>query len=101
MLCDTNPVSLRELVNYISEYLKGKKYAVRKTLPSVMFDLGTFVTGKIMKNDLWKARLELISKSWYYDSTDVEKDLGINFHNTIPFFQKTIDWYLQNKNKRA
>ena len=92
-IADRNPVSLEELVSFINYKLKNKKYPSWKKMPVLFFRVFNFIFKNIIKNELWKARIELISKSWYYDFTIAKKDLGITSHNTIPNFQYVIDWY--------
>jgi len=92
-VCDRSPVELKELVNFISQQLLHKDYPKIKTLPTFFFRLGEFTFDKIVKNELWKARFQLISKSWYYDPQPAMKDLKIVPKETIPNFSYVIDWY--------
>jgi nucleoside-diphosphate-sugar epimerase len=92
-IADKNPVPLKKLVDFISYQLKNKKYSSLKKMPTPLLQLLDFTFSNLIKNELWKARVELISKNWYYDVTPAEKDLDITFHNTIPDFQYVIDWY--------
>jgi len=54
---------------------------------------GEFVFDKILKNELWKARFQLVSRSWYYDPNPAMKALAIIPKETIPNFKYVIDWY--------
>jgi nucleoside-diphosphate-sugar epimerase len=92
-ICDCAPVDMRELVNFISEYLFEKKYPRFKSVPAVFFSIGAYITGSVLKNELWKARMELIGKSWYYDSKPVSNDFSLSPWTTIPAFSRVIEWY--------
>ncbi len=92
-LCDRSPVDLKDLVKFISQQLFHSNYPKIKTLPTFAFRLGEFVFNKILKNELWKARFQLISRSWYYDPYPAMKALAIIPIETIPNFKYVIDWY--------
>lgn len=92
-ICDKHPVELKALVNFISRELAQKNYPRIKTLPSVMFRAGEAFFDKIIKNDLWRARFQLISRSWYFDPKPAMKDLSVIPKETIPNFKYVIDWY--------
>lgn len=92
-LCDRSPIYLKDLVNFISQHLFHSNYLKIKTLPTFAFRAGEFVFNKILKNELWKARFQLISRSWYYDPYPAMKALAIIPKETIPNFKYTIDWY--------
>jgi nucleoside-diphosphate-sugar epimerase len=92
-LCDKSPVELKDLVNFISQELFHSNYPKIKTLPLFAFRTGEFMFDKILKNDLWKARFQLISRSWYYDPNPAMKALAIIPKETIPNFKYVIDWY--------
>ena len=92
-LCDKTPVELKDLVNFIAQQLFQTNYSKMKTIPTSVFRLGEFVFDKILKNELWKTRFQLISKSWYYDPQPAAKELAITPKETIPNFKYVIDWY--------
>ena len=92
-LCDRSPVNLKDLVNFISQHLFHSNYPKIKTLPTFAFRAGEFMFDKILKNVLWKARFQLISRSWYYDPHPAMKALAIIPKETIPNFKYVIDWY--------
>lgn len=98
-IADKNPISLKKLVNHINYRLKGKKYPSWKLIPKFIFDFFDFIFSNILKNELWKARIELISKSWYYDVTPAEQDLKFKAGDTISDFNYVIDWYKDFKKK--
>ena len=92
-LCDRSPVDLKDLVNFISQHLFHSDYPKIKTFPTFAFRAGEFVFDKILKNELWKARFQLISRSWHYDPHPAMKALAIVPKETIPNFKYVIDWY--------
>lgn len=91
-VADLEPVELKSLVDFIHLQLKGKKYPHWKRLPTFVFRTGEKMA-QLMKNDLWKARFELISRSWFYEVNSTGKDLGLAQGPTIPTFDKVIHWY--------
>lgn len=91
-VADFEPVELRSLVDFICLQLRGKTYPEWKRLPGLVFRLGEKIAD-LLNNDLWKARFELISRSWYYDVSSVGEDLGVVQPSTIPTFEKVITWY--------
>ena len=95
---DKNPVEICDLINFISQKLKGKNYPKIKTLPQVAFKIGKKFS-QLLKNEVWKTRFELISEDWYYDSKTAENDLQITPKETIPNFEYVINWYVKEKCK--
>jgi len=91
-VADFEPVELKSLVDFICLQLKDKTYPEWKRLPGLVFRLGEKIAD-LLNNDLWKARFELISRSWYYDVSSVGEDLGVVQPSTIPTFEKVITWY--------
>ncbi|MBN2017875.1 MAG: NAD(P)-dependent oxidoreductase [Candidatus Cloacimonetes bacterium] len=96
-IADRHPVSLKGLTHFINHELKNSDYPKWKKLPNFLSKLGLIIFSKLMKNELWTARIELISKSWFYDVTPAMKDLKIIPHDTVPAFSYVIDWYKQIK----
>lgn len=92
-ISDKNPVEIKTLVDFISKELYKKSYSKIKILPTLLFRFGEFTFGKILKNEAWKARFQLISRSWYYDPQPAITGLKINPKETIPNFRYVIDWY--------
>jgi nucleoside-diphosphate-sugar epimerase len=91
-IADKEPVKLTKLVDLINNELKGKDYLKNRTIDYRWFDLATSLAKKL-KNELWISRFELISKSWYYDTTPAERDLGLKSMNTFHAFPTIINWY--------
>jgi nucleoside-diphosphate-sugar epimerase len=92
-ICDKAPVALRDLVDFISQNLFQKPYPRLKTLPAIAFRIGEYLAGNILHNELWKARFQLISRSWYYNPELAAHDLHITPKETLPNFKYVIDWY--------
>jgi nucleoside-diphosphate-sugar epimerase len=91
-VADLEPVELKSLVDFICLQLKDKTYPEWKRLPTLVFRTGEKMAA-LLKNELWKARFELISRSWHYDVRSVGEDLGVVKPSTIPTFEKVITWY--------
>jgi nucleoside-diphosphate-sugar epimerase len=91
-VADFEPVELKSLVDFICLELKGKRYPGWKRLPILAFRTGEKMAA-LLKNELWKARFELISRSWHYDVNSVGENLGVVQPSTIPNFEKVITWY--------
>lgn len=89
---DKNPIEIYNLINFISQKLKGKNYPKIKILPKAFFRIGEKISD-LLKNKMWKTRFELISEDWYYDSTITEQELHISPKETIPNFEYVINWY--------
>ena len=93
-VADREPVCLRDLVDLISRRLKGRAYPRWKCLPGPVFDLASVAAGKLAKNEVWKARFELISKSWYYNVAPAQRDLKLDLADTLERFGYVVDAYL-------
>jgi nucleoside-diphosphate-sugar epimerase len=91
-VADLEPVGLERLVDFIHVQLKGTTYPRWKRLPSVAFRLGERVA-TLIRNELWKARFELVSRSWFYSAESVKTELGVDQPRTMPTFGKVISWY--------
>lgn len=95
-VADREPVQLHALVNFISRQVHGKNYPKFLTVDRLFFDLGERVA-RVLKNELFISRFELISKSWFYDVQDFHSQMEqsrIKAHFSIPDIQITIDDYL-------
>ena len=91
-VADLEPVGLKALVDFIHLQLKGTTYPRWKRLPRVAFRVGERAA-MLLRNDLWKARFELISRNWFYSVATVKSELGVDQSSTIPTFGKVISWY--------
>jgi nucleoside-diphosphate-sugar epimerase len=94
---DRAPVSMRELVDLISNQLKGQPYPGWKRLPAAAFDLACFLSGHVMRSEPWKVRFQLISQSWTYDVKPGQQDLGLDLADTLDRFGYVVEWYLNSK----
>lgn len=95
-IADVEPVQLKDLVNFIKRQLSGTNYSKWHTLDSGIFNIG-YLISSLLKNELWKSRFELISKSWFYQVRDSFQQLEIPTHFTIPDFDIIIKEYKKNK----
>ncbi|MCK9332971.1 MAG: NAD(P)-dependent oxidoreductase [Candidatus Cloacimonetes bacterium] len=96
-VADREPVELGALVNFISRQVHGKNYPSIFTIDRRFFAAGEKLS-RILKNELFISRFELISQSWFYDVQDYYAQMKISEikpHFTIPDFQITIDDYLK------
>lgn len=96
IITDKEPVLLSDLVNFIEKELCGSDNAGYKKISAFFFDLVTALF-RMIKNDLWVSRLELISQSWYYDTQKSITDLALKPVQTIPAFKMVVDWYKELK----
>lgn len=92
-VADKTPVSLKRLVNHISETLCGKPYPGWKIFPTALYRLAEFGFEHILKSDAWMTRVKLMSHDWYYDGTSAAQDLQISLKDTLPNFDYVIEWY--------
>lgn len=97
-VADREPVQLNALVDFISRQLHGKNYPRFLSLDRVFFYMGEHLA-RLMKNELFISRFELISKSWFYDVQEYHRMMQeeeIPAHFTIPGIQIVIDYYKGN-----
>ncbi len=94
IIADNHPVSLKKLADFINQELRGKEYPASRNIADSWFSLGEKIA-RLLKNELWISRFELISKSWYYDSDESLKEL--KHSETIPGFRSVIQWYKNNR----
>lgn len=92
IVADREPVRLRTLADAISMQLRGRPYPRWKTISKRWFEAGERIAG-FFDSELWKARFELISRSWFYDVRDTLTDLKIDHVQTVERFKHTVDWY--------
>ncbi|MCD4651796.1 MAG: NAD(P)-dependent oxidoreductase [Candidatus Cloacimonetes bacterium] len=92
IVADKEPVLLAELVKFISNQLHGADYPANREIQVKWFRLGEAIA-RTMKNELWISRFELLSRSWYFDTSEVYKQLDMQPEKTIPSFKTVINWY--------
>jgi len=92
-VADREPVQLNALVNFISRQVHGKNYPRTLVFDRLLFAWGEKIA-RWLKNELWISRFELISQSWFYDTSlyhEIAENAGIKAHFTIPEFKITIE----------
>ncbi len=95
-VADREPIQLQALVDFISRQLHGRNYPRLLMLDRVFFTWGERIA-RMLKNELWVSRFELISKSWIYDVHqfyELMEAQQTTPHYTIPEFKLTIEDYL-------
>lgn len=96
-VADRDPVELKDLVDYIYKQIKGRSYPKWKVVNQSLFAMGERLA-RLLKNELFVSRFELISKSWFFDVKDFYTIVHENqqkIYHTIPDIQITIEDYLR------
>nr|MBC8386070.1 UDP-glucose 4-epimerase [Candidatus Cloacimonadota bacterium] len=91
-VADKEPVKMLDLVDFISLELRNKPYPKSRVISLKYFEIGEKIA-EFLKNEKWSARFQLLSKSWYYETLDINKEFLLKSPETIPQFRKVIDWY--------
>jgi hypothetical protein len=63
--------------------LRNKNYSQLMYFDRKLFAIGEYLA-KLIKNELWTSRFELISKSWIYDCPGDLSLMGLKERFTIP-----------------
>ncbi len=92
-IADVEPIQLKDLVNFTSRQIHKRNYPQHLTIDNKFLRFGE-VCARMIKNEKWQARFELISKSWFYNVSDAYRDLDLPQHFTIPDFEIAIKNYL-------
>jgi dihydroflavonol-4-reductase len=95
-VADFEPVQLRDLVNFISRQLVNTNYPKYLSIDNGLLHLGEKIS-RMLKNELWVSRFELISHSWFYHVSEAYQDLELPFHYTIPDFRLVVADYKNTK----
>lgn len=82
---DKKPVSVYELVNIIHQHYYQQKMPSLINIPNFIYNIASYVF-KLIKNEKWLTRIQLISQDWYYDIQETEKAFGFSPVNTNEFF---------------
>ncbi len=98
-IADEKPVKLLELANFISNEIRGKEFPKKKIIAKKFFQYGETIS-RILKNETWISRFELISKSWFYDTNNSYHELSLKKINTIPDFKVVTNWYKSLKKSK-
>lgn len=91
-VADLEPVRQSDLVNFIYRQLYNKNYPEFIRIDNNLLRLGEKLA-RMIKNELWTSRFELISHSWFYQVHDAYETLDLPQHYTIPDFRLIIDNY--------
>jgi len=121
IVADYEKINLSLLVNHIYRVMKVQNFSISTisqdpsrtipfTLPSIKYPSNRVLPlcffhlliklAILLKLDLWVARLQLISQSWYYDVHDTYQHFQIEPSTTIPAFNSVIQWYQELNDKR-
>lgn len=95
IIADSEPIQLDSLVEYISKQLHGKSFPSNRIIPSFVFSLGRNLA-KVFQNELFVSRFELISQSWYFDTSNSYEDLPMGTSKTLDNFQEVINFYKES-----
>ncbi|PID58306.1 hypothetical protein CSB45_04365 [candidate division KSB3 bacterium] len=69
IVADAEPISLKRLADLIHQHYYGVDYPALFSIPNVVFN-GLEIAFRMMRNEKWRTRILLLSKSWYYDIQD-------------------------------
>lgn len=84
-VADKRPIESREMLDFISRFQKGGYIKV----PASIF----YIVGKITP-ETYKIKMDLISKSWYYDISKLKKAFNIVPPDTFQSLEKKyLGWY--------
>ncbi len=92
IVADKKPVNLLQLSNYISRKLKKQDLPKTRIVPTFLFRIGESVS-RMLKNELFVSRFELISRSWYYQVENTYESLDIEQVDSLDKFDSVINWY--------
>jgi len=90
---------MHDLVDLISDRLKGRPYPGWKVLPRRASNLACLVSEKVFGDEAWKSRFQLISQSWHYSIHGAQHDLGLDLPNTLDRFGDMVEWYLKSRRR--
>lgn len=99
IIADKNPVVFSQLVNHISIVLRKKDYPDSRTVFRHFFQKAEKIAS-FFKSEIWLSRIQLISKSWFYDVDDIYNDLYLKHYKTLSEFDTVIEWYKKNRKKK-
>ncbi len=97
-VADMEPVRQSDLVNFIYRQLHNKNYPEFIRIDNNILRMGETLA-RLIKNELWTSRFELISHSWFYQVHDSYEALSLPQHYTIPDFRIITDHYKRLKGK--
>jgi nucleoside-diphosphate-sugar epimerase len=94
-VADREPVQLQELVRFITRELKMDAYPNYLIFDQKLFHWGERLA-RLLKNELWISRFELISRSWFYSVSETYDLMELPLTFTIPGIKITISDYLEH-----
>jgi nucleoside-diphosphate-sugar epimerase len=89
IVADEAPIPLRELVNLIYSYYYKRNYPSFLRMPSFIFNLMQLIL-QMVKNEKWSARMQLMFKNWYYDTSETSSSIGFSTIDTKDGFLKFL-----------
>ncbi len=92
IVADAKPAVFSELADFISQTLHCRDYPRSRRVASFWFGLGKRAA-KLIRNELWLSRFELISDNWFYDVSDTYRDFRLKPASAIPDMKNVIEWY--------
>jgi len=95
IIADKAPIEIKDLSDFITKKLNKKHGYI--ILPSFVFRACEFLASRILKNDLWKARFQLLSRDWYYNVSFGVNELDLYPVDTIQGFNQILKWYIEKK----
>ncbi|MFO8145579.1 MAG: NAD(P)-dependent oxidoreductase [Candidatus Syntrophosphaera sp.] len=93
-VADREPVELADLVNFISREVHADSYHKGLHLDLVFFRWGEWLA-KLVRNELWISRFQLISRSWFYHVTNTYELMDLPATFTIPGIKIVISDLLE------
>ena len=91
-IADQYPVELDELVDFISNRIRKKTYPENRFISARYFRKMSDFCLRYGFSEMYN-KLQLISHSWFYDSSEIYSDLSLKQKRTIPDFKIVVDWY--------
>ncbi len=88
-IADVEPVRQKDLVNFIHRQIYNKNYPGVLKIDNNLLVLGEKIS-RLVRNELWTSRFELIAHSWFYKVDDAYEQLELPIHYTIPDFRAII-----------
>jgi nucleoside-diphosphate-sugar epimerase len=86
---DDEPIALRDLANLIHYHYYKRDYPSIFRIPNTLLDLGDLFF-RLIGNEKWCARMKLLSKDWYYDTSECVDSIGFKPRNTKEEFCKLL-----------
>jgi dihydroflavonol-4-reductase len=86
---DKEPISFRALANMIHRHYYGREYPLNRIVPNFLFDMLT-KGFRLVGNEKWITRLQLISRSWCYDISETLSNFAYIPAKTEETFLKSM-----------